>query len=182
MDQMTIQTVEAAIHFGFPKSAQAVLLAELDGFRENIRIESAALMEICLEAGARDMSIADTPEDRERLWAGRKAALGAIGHLAPNYYIQDGVVPRSQLARLLRVIGQVGRKYNIKIANVFHAGDGNLHPNMAFDARVPGELDRVVKAGAEILKACVDAGEKRIHVLGIFRGRFGRHETPAGSL
>jgi glycolate oxidase len=158
MDQATIQTVEASIHFGFPKTAQAVLLAELDGLRENIKVESATLMEICLEAGAKDMSIADTPEDRERLWAGRKAALSAIGHLGPNYYIHDSVVPRSKLASLFRLIGQVGRKYNVKIANVCHAGDGNLHPNMAFDARVPGELDRVIQAGAEILKACVDVG------------------------
>jgi glycolate oxidase len=158
MDQVTIQAVEAAIHFGFPKTAGAVLLAELDGFRENIKVESAALMERCLQAGAKDMSIADTPEDRERLWAGRKAALGALGRLAPNYYIQDGVVPRSKLAQTLRRVRQVGEKYGLTIANVFHAGDGNLHPNMVFDARVPGQLERVVKAGAEILKACVEAG------------------------
>lgn len=158
IDKVTIEAVEAAIHFGFPKNVGAVLIAELDGFRENIKVESAALMERCMLAGARDMSIADTPEDRERLWAARKAALGALGRLAPNYYIQDGVVPRTRLAQLLRLVGEVGRKYNLRIANVFHAGDGNLHPNIVFDARIPGEMDRVVKAGAEILKACVDVG------------------------
>jgi glycolate oxidase len=104
------------------------------------------------------MRIGFTPEDREALWAGRKGALGALGRLAPSYYILDGTVPRTKLPQVLRGVYEVGEKYGFPIANVFHAGDGNLHPNIAFDESQPGQAEKVLEAGAEIMRLCVDAG------------------------
>jgi len=102
--------------------------------------------------------VARDESERQLLWKGRKGAFGAMGALAPNYYVQDGVVPRSQLPEIMRRIAEISKQYNLRIANVFHAGDGNLHPNILFDMRTPGELDRVVEAGAATLRACIELG------------------------
>ena len=102
--------------------------------------------------------IAEAPEDRERLWVGRKTAFGAFGTIAPNYYLVDGVVPRTRLTQVLKKVGEIGERYGITIANVFHAGDGNLHPCMLFDEREPGVLERAMKAASEMMEYCVEVG------------------------
>jgi glycolate oxidase len=118
-----------------------------------------ALVEsICERNGAREVRLAKDEADRQLLWKGRKGAFGALGTLAPNYYVQDGVVPRGRLPEIMKQVAQISERYGLRIANVFHAGDGNLHPNILFDIRKPGELDRVIEAGTEILKACVEMG------------------------
>jgi glycolate oxidase len=118
-----------------------------------------ALVEsICRRNGAREVRLAKGEADRQLLWKGRKGAFGALGLLAPNYYVQDGVVPRGSLPEIMARIAAIAARHKLLIANVFHAGDGNLHPNILFDLRAPGELDRVIEAGGEILKACVELG------------------------
>jgi glycolate oxidase len=158
MDRLVIQAVEPAVHAGYPADAEAVLLVELDGTPETVGDEIGVVRSICARRQAREVRLAETREERDRLWAGRKGALGALGRLAPNYFIQDGVVPRTRLREVLARIDEIGRRHDLPIANVFHAGDGNLHPNILFDARVPGALERVREAGAEILRVCTDVG------------------------
>jgi glycolate oxidase len=158
MDRLVIQAVEPAVHAGYPDDAEAVLLVELDGTAETVADEISVVRSICAGRHAREVRVAEAREERERLWAGRKGALGALGRLAPNYFIQDGVVPRTRLREVLARIEEIGRHHDLPIANVFHAGDGNLHPNILFDARVPGALERVREAGAEILRVCTDVG------------------------
>jgi glycolate oxidase len=130
----------------------------VEGFREEVAEESEVVEQVCLAQGAREVRVAADDLERERLWAGRKGAIGAIGRLMPNYYVLDGTVPRTRLPEVLRRIADVGRKHGFRIANVFHAGDGNLHPNILFDARQPGETQRVVEAGGEITRVCLEAG------------------------
>lgn len=158
IDHPTIQAVEPAFHPGIPLDAGAVLLIEVDGLREFVREAAGLARATCLEHGAREVREAEDEADRERLWAARKLALGAFGRLAPNYYLLDGVVPRSKLPAVLEAAIAIGARYGFTVANVFHAGDGNLHPTILFDERVPGATDRVLQAGGEILHACVDAG------------------------
>jgi glycolate oxidase len=158
MDQVVIRAVEPAVHAGYPLDAGAVLLVELDGTAAMLEEQMSVVEAICMRNRARQVRVASSSEERARLWAGRKGALGALGRLAPNYFIQDGVVPRTKLQDVLRKIEEVSRRYDLLIANVFHAGDGNLHPNILFDAREPGMLERVREAGAEILRACTGAG------------------------
>jgi len=158
MDKATMEAVEAAVHAGYPPDAGAVLLIEVDGLEESLGPQAEQIEGICRELGAREVRVGFSPQDRERLWAGRKGALGALGRLAPSYFILDGTVPRTQLPRVLRGVYEVGEKYGLRIANVFHAGDGNLHPNILFDEAEPGQVERAVAAGAEILRICVDAG------------------------
>ena len=158
MDKATIEAVEAAVHAGYPPEAGAVLLIEVDGLPESIRPMAEEVETICRELGASEVRVGFSPQDRERLWAGRKGALGALGRLAPSYYILDGTVPRTKLPRVLRGVYEIGEKYGVRIANVFHAGDGNLHPNILFDESQPGQTEKVVAAGAEILRLCVEAG------------------------
>lgn len=158
MDSVVIRAVEPAVHAGYPEDAGAVLLVELDGTTTMLDEQMAVVRRLSLEHGASQVRLAATQSERERLWAGRKGALGALGRLAPNYFIQDGVVPRTRLREVLRTIEAIAGKYDLLVANVFHAGDGNLHPNILFDAREPGALERVRAAGAEILRACLDAG------------------------
>jgi glycolate oxidase len=158
MDRTTIQAVEPAVHAGYPEDAEAVLLVELDGSPLTVGEDMSVVRRVCDARHAREVRIAESRVERERLWAGRKGALGALGRLAPNYFIQDGVVPRTQLREVLAKIGEIGARYDLTIANVVHAGDGNLHPNILFDAREPGMLARVREAGAEILRVCTDAG------------------------
>jgi len=158
MDQEVMQAVEASLHVGFPMDAGAVLLIEVEGLREAVAEEGEAVEQICRAQGAREVRVAEDGPERDRLWAGRKGAIGALGQLAPNYYVLDGTVPRTRLPEVLRQVGEVGKKYGFRIANVFHAGDGNLHPNILFDARQPGEIERALEAGGEIMRICVDAG------------------------
>jgi len=158
MDALTIQALLRAGHTGLPPTAQAVLLVEVEGLREGVAETVAAVQRICLEQGATEVRTAQTAGERERLWKARKGALGALGQLKPNYYLQDGVIPRTRLLEVLRVVSEVSARYDLPIANVFHAGDGNLHPCIVFDQRVPGELDKVVAAGADILKKCIEVG------------------------
>jgi glycolate oxidase len=158
LDDVTMRVVEEAVHAGYPPDAGAVLLIEVEGRQDSVGEETEALRAICESTGAREVRIGFTPADREALWAGRKEALGALGRLAPSYYILDGTVPRTKLPQVLRGVYEIGEKYDFLIANVFHAGDGNLHPNIAFDESQPGQVEKVLEAGAEIMRLCVDAG------------------------
>lgn len=158
MDSLAIKAVETAIPSGYPKDAGAILLIEIDGQVEEVDPQAADINEICMLEGAVEMRSASETEERERLWAGRKGALGALGVLAPNYYLVDGVVPRTRLSDVLRKVADIGRDAGFDIANVFHAGDGNLHPCIVFDERESGTTARVLEAGGEILKVCVEAG------------------------
>jgi len=158
IDHPTIQAVEPAFHVGIPLDAGAVLLIEVDGLHEFVEEAAGIAKSICLEHGARDVRQAEDEAERERLWAARKLAIGALGRLAPNYYLLDGVVPRSKLPGVLEQAIAIGARYGFTVANMFHAGDGNLHPCVLFDERVPGSTERVLDAGGEILRVCVDAG------------------------
>lgn len=158
MDQLCVQAAEAGFQCGYPPDAGAVLLVELDGLQDVIDPEAARVRAECLERGAVDVRIANNYAERALLWKGRKNAIPALGRLAPNYYIVDGVVPRSKLVDVMRVVGEVAERTGIPIANVFHAGDGNLHPLVLFDEREPGMTERVLDAAAQVMRACVDAG------------------------
>jgi glycolate oxidase len=158
MDKMIIQAVEQALHCGYPLDAEAVLLIEVDGLEESTAEQAADIERICGECGAREVRLAVEQADRDLLWAGRKSSLSALGRYFPNFYVLDGVVPRTRLVDVLRESNAVAEKYGLAVANVFHAGDGNLHPNLLFDERVPGTTEKVLAAGAEIMRLCVDAG------------------------
>ncbi len=158
MDRLTLQAAEAGLHCGYPPDAGAVLLIELDGIADVVDPQVERAKAECFASGATEVRVAADAGERELLWLGRKGAIGALGRLAPNYYILDGVVPRSKLVEVMGKVAAVGEKYGLQVANVFHAGDGNLHPNILFDDRVPGARERVLEAGGEIMRACVDAG------------------------
>ncbi len=158
MDDLCIKAVEPAVNAGYPKGAGAVLLVEVDGLREAVDEESVEVERVCNEYGPMEVRTAADPDERERLWAGRKGVLGALGRLAPNYYLVDGTIPRTKLLEVLTEINAIGRKVGLPIANLLHAGDGNLHPSILFDERKPGETDRALGAGGEILKLCVEQG------------------------
>ena len=158
LDALSIRAVQNVTDVGYPDDAGAVLLIELEGLDDEVNETGRDVEAALWDTGAREVRAAEEAEEREQLWAGRKGALGALGSLAPNYYLVDGVVPRTQLAPVLRRVAEVGRKYDIPIANVFHAGDGNLHPCLLFDERQPGALETIMEAGAEVLEVCVEAG------------------------
>lgn len=158
MDRTTIEAVETGSPVGLPRDAEAVLIVEVEGVREQTERSVNLARTICEQNGAREARVARDETERQLLWKGRKGAFGAMGALAPNYYVQDGVVPRSRLPEMMKRVAEISKQFNLRIANVFHAGDGNLHPNILFDMRTPGELDRVVEAGASILRACVELG------------------------
>jgi glycolate oxidase len=158
LDRNTIQVVEPFVHAGYPLDAEAVLLIEVEGVREGLPRGSALVQEICRAHGAREVRAAHTEQEREALWLGRKAAFGTLGRIAVNYYLHDAVVPRSRLPQVLRRVQEIAARFRLTLANVFHAGDGNLHPIIVFDARLPGETERVIQAGEEILRVCVAAG------------------------
>lgn len=158
MDRTTIEAIERGAPVGFPRDAEAVLLVEVEGLAEQTLRSMNVASEICQRNGAREVRVAKDEAERQLLWKGRKGAFGAMGALAPNYYVQDGVVPRSKLPEIMKRIAEISKQFNLRIANVFHAGDGNLHPNILFDMRAPGELDRVVEAGAATLRACIELG------------------------
>ena len=158
MDKMICTALEAAYHVGLPADAGAVLLAELDGPEAGIDETLATIAGIFRQHGARDLRLAASAEERAALWAARKGAAGAMGRLAPNYYIQDGVVPRTRLPEVMARVEEVSRSFGIPIANVFHAGDGNIHPILLFDERDPDQVVRVLQASHEILDECIALG------------------------
>ena len=158
MDNVTVGAVEAHYHAGYPTEAGAVLLVEVDGIAESTRELMAKIREILAQSSGFAMREAQTPAERELLWAGRKGAIGALGRIKPNYYLHDGVVPRSRLPQVLSAVGEIGMHYKLPVANVFHAGDGNLHPNILFDMRDRGVLHQVEEAGEEMLRAVVELG------------------------
>jgi len=156
MDQLATQAVEAAVGAGYPLDAGGILLLEVDGLRDGLDDAATRIESICRASGATTIRRAATALERDRLWAGRKGAFAAMGRLAPAYYVQDGVIPRTRLPEVLRTVNAVAARYGVRIANVFHAGDGNLHPLILFAEM--SELERVKEAGLEILQACVAAG------------------------
>ena len=158
MDAEITKAVEAYVHAGFPEDAAAVLLIEVDGLVDGVEAAAAQVTEIALANGARTMRVAADAAERALLWKGRKSAFGAIARIAPNYYLHDAVVPRTKLVEVLRKVYEIADRYQLRMMNVFHAGDGNLHPLIVFDRREPGVMDRVMAAGAEIIEACVAAG------------------------
>lgn len=158
MDGAICQAVERHFHAGYPADAGSVLLIELDGARESVAEQRERVADLCSQHGAREVRVAQTEAERAALWAGRKGAAGALGQLAPSYYLQDAVVPRSRLPHIMARIGEIAREYRLTIPNVFHAGDGNLHPAMLFDRRRAGDIERVIEAGNQLLHACVEMG------------------------
>ena len=158
LEGRAIPAVEAYAHAGYPEDARAILLIEIDGLREELDEQASRITALCTKLGAREVRAAASAEQRARLWAGRKGVLAACGRIAPHYHIQDGVVPRSRLTEVLRLTEEVAERYGLIIVNVFHAGDGNLHPLLLFDVREPGVRERAITASEEILRACVAAG------------------------
>ena len=158
LDGPMLRMVEAATHAGYPLDAAAVLLIEVEGLTESVEEAVPLITAVCEACGAREVRTAKSAEERELLWKGRKNAFGAIGRVSPTYYVQDGVVPRTKIAATLRAIEEIGKRYDIAISNVFHAGDGNMHPILPFDPRKPGDLQRAQKAGEEILDFCISVG------------------------
>jgi glycolate oxidase len=158
LDGVMLRMVEEATHAGYPMDAAAVLLIELEGLKEAVEEQAEHIREACQACHARELRVARSAEERDLLWKGRKNAFGAVGRVSPSYYVQDGVVPRTQVAPTLRHIHKVSEKYGLIISNIFHAGDGNMHPIIMFDARKPGELKRAQEAGDEILRYCIAAG------------------------
>ena len=158
MDNMVIRAVEQALHAGYPTDAAAVLIIEIDGPREGLDETAAEIEAICHRNKVREVRTARDEEERAQLWAGRRGAFGAIARLYPNYSVSDGTVPRTRLPEVLAQVAEIGRKYELEIGNVFHAGDGNLHPLIFFDSRDKAQLEKVHRAGEEILTACIEAG------------------------
>ena len=158
MDQVTVGAVEAHYHAGYPTDAGAVLLVEVDGIAESTRELMAAIRDQLTANHGYALREAETSVERELLWAGRKGAIGALGRIKPNYYLHDGVVPRTKLPQILSAVGEIGEHYKLPVANVFHAGDGNLHPNILFDLRDREVLHQVESAGEEMLRAVVEFG------------------------
>jgi glycolate oxidase len=158
LDGVMLRMVEEATHAGYPMDAAAVLLIEVEGLREAVDEQIEQVREACLESRAREFRVAQSAGERDLLWKGRKNAFGAVGRVSPTYYVQDGVVPRTQIAPTLRYIRQVAEECGLTISNIFHAGDGNLHPIILFDARRPGDLEKAKAAGERILRHCIAVG------------------------
>lgn len=158
LDQLILGAVEKAFGFGFPLDAGAVLIMEVDGLEAGLSSSAARIEQIARKNHARDVRRANTDSERALLWKSRKQSFGAVGRLAPSYCTQDGVVPRTKLPHVLREIQRIGEKYDIRICNVFHAGDGNIHPILLFDERDEDQVQRVLKASNEILEECINCG------------------------
>ena len=158
MDHVVMKAVEESIHAGYPLDAAAVLIIELDGMYDGMDRQAEKIIEICNRHHVREVNTAKDAEERARLWAGRKGAFGAITRLKPSYMVCDGTVPRTKLPEVLSRVMEIGEKYGLLIGNVFHAGDGNLHPLILFDERDGAELEKVRKASTEILKICAEVG------------------------
>jgi len=174
MDNLAIRACEEATHAGMPVDAGAALIVELDGPTTECDARFDEIIAICERNDATGIRIADDPAERDLIWKARKAAFASMGRIAPNYYVQDGVIPRTRLSGVLRRIEDLGREYGLKVANVFHAGDGNLHPLICYDASVDGQAERAEELAGLILQACLDAegsitGE---HGVGIDKKRY----------
>jgi glycolate oxidase len=158
MDEPIIRAVEAGVHAGYPTEAKAVLLIELDGPRAEVEVQAEVVARICRDMGSLTMRVARDDAERALLWKGRKEAAGAVGRITHNYVLQDAVVPRSKLPTVMAQIQAIAARHGLVVANVFHAGDGNLHPMICYDERVPGEFARALEANEEVLHACIDLG------------------------
>ena len=158
MDQGIVAAVEEAFHFGFPLDAEAIVVIEVDGLGAGLDGQQERIVALCRKWNARQIVQAADPEQRELLWKCRKLAVGAVGRLSPGYCIQDGVVPRTRLPHILRRIVQIAARHRIRIVNVAHAGDGNIHPILLFDERDQDEVARVLAAGRELLEECIQCG------------------------
>lgn len=159
MDNFSINAVEDVVKLNcYPRDAASILLVEIDGLSEEVSAAKARVKDICLAQGARTVTTASDPKTRMKLWQGRKSAFAAAGNISPDYFVQDGVIPRTKLAEVLTEIGRIGDRHGYKIANVFHAGDGNLHPLILYNNAIPGDLEKVEELGGEILKLCVEKG------------------------
>ncbi|RWU21540.1 glycolate oxidase subunit GlcD [Pseudomonas alkylphenolica] len=158
MDNLAIRAAEDFIHAGYPVEAQAILLCELDGVEADVHDDCQRVRDLLEQAGASEVRQARDEDERVRFWAGRKNAFPAVGRISADYYCMDGTIPRRELSRVLHAIAELSGKYNLRVANVFHAGDGNMHPLILFDANQPGELERAEAFGGEILELCVKVG------------------------
>ena len=159
MDNFSLNAVEDVVATNcYPRDAAAILLIEIDGLSLEVESNSAQVAQICRQNGAREIRVATDLQERLTLWKGRKAAFAAMGKISPDYYVQDGVIPRTQLQYVLREIEALSQQHGYRVANVFHAGDGNLHPLILFDNAIPGQLEQVEALGGEILKLCVRVG------------------------
>ena len=158
MDNLAIQAAEAAVQAGYPLDAAGLLIVELEGETEQVETEFEEIMEVIHDSGAYKIQVAQNEDERLKIWKGRKSAFSAVGRLSPDYIVQDGVVPRSQLGKALAEIGRISREYGIDVANVFHAGDGNLHPLILFDGREEGALERAEEVASHILRMCIEMG------------------------
>ena len=158
MDNPAIRAAETFVHAGYPEDAAAILLCELDGSNAEVSEEILRVRKLLLDSGATEVRTAQDEAQRLKFWAGRKNAFPAVGRLSPDYYCMDGTIPRLHLARVLGEINRLSDEYGLKVANVFHAGDGNLHPLILYDANTPGELERTEEFGRRILELCVEVG------------------------
>lgn len=158
VDGWTLTAIEDYVRAGFPRDCAAILLLEVEGLAEAVAAQTAAVTDVCNAHHAREVRVARDDQERELLWKGRKNAFGAMGRLAPSNYVLDGVIPRSKLPQALRHITAIGKKYGFSIGNIFHAGDGNLHPIVLYDPRDAAQFDRAVKASGEIIRHCVELG------------------------
>lgn len=158
MDALAIRAAEDFVRAGYPTDAAALLLCELDGSMEEVAAQVVAVREVLTASGATEVRLAVTESERQKLWKGRKSAFPAIGRISPDYYCMDGTIPRKKLPEVLRRISELSARYDLPVANVFHAGDGNLHPLILYDASIPGELEKAEQLGARILELCVEAG------------------------
>ena len=157
MDRLSIEAAEKAVKAGYPL-VEGLLIVELEGPKEEVAEEALVLERVLRESGALELRVARDEAERQAIWKGRKAAFSAVGRLSPDYLVQDGVVPRSRLGEALREIQRLSREYGLRVANVFHAGDGNLHPLVLYDGKKPGELERAEALAGEILRLCVRLG------------------------
>ncbi len=158
MDQLVIKAVEASMPCGFPLDCATVLLIEVDGLEDDLEAQAQSIADLCRAHGAREVRVAKDEAERAALWAGRRGAFGAVARITPSYLVCDGTVPRTALPAVLKKVAEVGKKYDLQIPNVFHAGDGNLHPLILFDWRDAEQKGRVMRAGMEILRLCVELG------------------------
>ncbi|MCS6828100.1 MAG: FAD-binding protein [Caldilinea sp.] len=179
MDALAIEAAEAAVQAGYPRDAAALLIVELEGERIQVEAEFAHLMQVIESSNPKTVAVAKDDGERARIWKGRKSAFSAVGRLSPDYLVQDGVVPRSRLGEALATIERLSQDYGLRVANVFHAGDGNLHPLILFNGRIPGELERAEALAGEIIQMCIALGgsitgehgvgmEKRHHMSSMF--------------
>jgi glycolate oxidase len=159
MDRIAIEGVESGTYpVGYPNDLAAVLIAEVDGIKEGLDEQINQIIAVCKKHNVREVRAAASDRERALWWANRKTAFGAMGTISPDYLVQDGVIPRSRLPEVLAKISEISGRSGLRIANVFHAGDGNLHPLVLFDARIPGETDKAIEAGSAVLKICADVG------------------------